>query len=99
MNARHDDDRRIDGSSLAGEGEGIADEIRDTMIDFRCLIVVRQNDRVALFLRRIDCRNFRGEYGSFNVRKDPIDLRVKRCRRCRDLRCVFQGGGHRSILP
>ena len=54
MHAALDDDVGIDLGRLARELERVADEIGDAIVDFRRLVIVRQDDRVALLLERVD---------------------------------------------
>ena len=54
MHAALDDDLGIDLGRLARELERVPDEIGDAIVDFRRLVVVRQDDRVALSLERVD---------------------------------------------
>ena len=48
MHAALHDDVGVDLARLARELERIADEIGDAIVDFRRLVVVRQDDGVAL---------------------------------------------------
>ena len=50
MHAALDDDGGVDLGRLARELQRIADEVGDTVVDFRRLVIVRKDDRVALRL-------------------------------------------------
>jgi hypothetical protein len=54
VHATLDDDRSLRLRRLARECEAIADDVGDAVVDFRCLIIVRQDHRAARLLERVD---------------------------------------------
>ena len=63
----------IDLGRLARELERVADEIGDAVVDFRRLVVVRQDDGVALLLERVDRLDVGREERPFDRRDDGLD--------------------------
>jgi hypothetical protein len=70
MDAGEDDDVGVDLRRLARQGEGVADDVRNAVIDLRRLVVVRQDDRVTLFLQPVDRLDVRCVEGPFDLRND-----------------------------
>ncbi len=81
------DDVGIDLAGFARELQAVADEVGDAMIDFRCLVVVRQDDGVALALERIDRTDIGREERPFDCRHHCLDAFVE----VRGLACDLRG--------
>ena len=71
------DDIGIDGHRLPGECQAVADDIGHAVEDFRGLIVVRQDDGVALAFQRQDGVDVAGEDRPFHRRNDTLHALVK----------------------
>ncbi len=54
VHAALDDDFLVHHGRLAGELQRIADDVGNAMVDFRRLVIMRQDDRVALLLELVD---------------------------------------------
>ncbi len=55
MDAALNDDVGIDLGGFLGELQGIADDVGDAVKNLRCLVVVREDNRIALLLQPVDC--------------------------------------------
>ena len=95
MHAALDDDVGIDLGRLARELERIADEIGDAVVDFRRLVVVRQDDGVALLLERVDRLDVGREERPFDRGDDGPDAVVEVSGLALDLGIPFERG-HRQ---
>src|SRR5262249_52796296 len=62
---------------LAGKLQRVADKVRDAVVDFRRLIVVRQDDGVALVLQRVDGGHIGREERPFDRGHDVLDALVE----------------------
>ena len=107
MHAGLHDDLGFDLGGFAGELKRVADEIGDAMIDLRRLVVVRQDDGVALLLHRVDGADIRREERPLDrghhildalikVRGVALDLGVPLQRRCGQGAEFAQGGAPRG---
>jgi hypothetical protein len=95
-----DDDGGVDLRRLARELERIADEVGDAIVDFRRLIIVRQDDRVALRLERVDRLDVRREERPFDRGNDGSDARVERGGLALDPGVPFERGHRqRAVSP
>src|SRR5579863_4153653 len=100
--AKHDDLGVLDLTSLARELERVADKIRD-LENFRPLIVVREDDRLALALELEDARDSVGMalarrhiIGVFLMQRGQLGMQA----RCADGRskCCLDCGSHYTTL-
>ena len=80
----------VDLGGLARELERVADEIGDAVVDFRRLVVVRQDDRVALLLERVDRLDVGREERPLDRRDDGLDPLVEMRGLALDLGIPFQ---------
>ena len=80
------------GGRELGELQTVADIIGDAVINFRRLIVVRQDHRVALALQFVDRLDVRRVEGPFDRRHDLRDALVKMRGRGLDLRRPIEIG-------
>ena len=58
--------------------QAVADQVGDAMEDFRRLVIMRENDRIAAPLQRGDRLDVAGESGPFDRRDDAAHAIVKR---------------------
>ena len=77
MHAGEDDDVGVHAHGFAGQGQAVAHDIGDAMEDFRGLIIMRQDDRVALALQAMDRGDIRREDLPFGGRDDAGDALVE----------------------
>ena len=63
---------------LARQRQAVADDVGDAVEDLRRLVVVRQDDGVALALQRQDGVDVVGEHGPFHRRDDGLDPVIQR---------------------
>ena len=70
MHARHDDNARVALGRLAGERQAVADHVGNAMEDLRRLVVVREDDRIALALELEDRLDVGLEGRPFERRND-----------------------------
>ena len=67
MYAALDDDLLADLCGLDGKLEAVANNVGDTVIYLRCLVVMGQNDRISFLLEPVDLKNQRGIEGPFDL--------------------------------
>ena len=72
MDAGEHDHRGIRPHRLARQRQAVADDVGDAMEDLRRLIVVREDDGVALALQGENCVDVRGEDRPFGQRDDAF---------------------------
>ncbi len=84
------DDVGVDLRRLARELERIADEVGDAVVDFRRLVVVRQDDGVALLLERVDRLHIGREERPLDRRDHGLDALVEMRGLAADLLVPFQ---------
>ena len=90
MDAAQDNDLGVSLGCLTGEGQRVASEIRDPVEDLRRLVVVSQNDGVALTFELVNRRYIWSVNGPFDLRDDPPDA-LKYGRGCpSDLRRIVE---------
>ena len=77
MHAALHDDVGVDLAGLARKLQRVADEIGDAIVDFRRLVIVREDDGVALFLQRVDRLHIGRKDRPFDRRHDGLDALVK----------------------
>ena len=77
MHAGQHDDIRFDRHRLAGKREAVADDVGDAVEDLRRLVVVRQDDGIALALEREDGIDVVRECRPLDGRDDPLHTVVK----------------------
>ena len=70
MDAGHDDDARLARRRLARQRQAVADDVGDAVEDLRRLVVVREDDRVALALEPQDRLDVGLEGRPFDRRDD-----------------------------
>jgi hypothetical protein len=70
VHASHDDDVRVGFRGHPGEGERVAAQVRDAVVDVRRHVVVRQHDRATLCLQCLDLGDQRLDDGDFEVGQD-----------------------------
>ena len=92
MHAGHHDDIGIDLGSFAGECQRVANNIRYAVENFRCLVIMGQNDRILFRFQFIDCSNLWCKYRLFNRGDHTLHLFVEMCRFCFNLRGIGEGG-------
>ena len=80
MHAGQHDDIGIDCHRLAGERQAVADDVGDAVEDLRRLVVVRQDDGIALPLQIEDGVDIIGEGRPFDGRDDPPHAVIERGR-------------------
>ena len=77
MHARHDDDARVALGRLARERQAVADHVGNAMEDLWRLVVVREDDRVALALEPEDRLDVRLEGRPFERRNDAAHALIE----------------------
>ncbi len=77
MHAGEDDDIGVHAHGFAGQSQAVAYDIGDAMEDFRGLVIMRQDDRVALALEAVDGLDIAGENLPFGGRDDAGDVLIK----------------------
>jgi hypothetical protein len=77
MDARQHNDIGLGTRGLARERQAVADDVGDRVENVRRLIVVRQDDRVALLFEFQDRSDVIGEDRPFEWRDMPLDLPVE----------------------
>ncbi len=92
MDAALDDDVCLDQRRLTGELERVAADVGNAVIDFRRLVVVRQNDSVALFFQAIDPVDVRRMHRPFDRGNVVLHLFVEMRRRPGDRRRIGKLG-------
>jgi hypothetical protein len=97
MDAALDDDLGVDLGRLLGELQRVADDVGDAVIDFRRLVVVRQDDGVALLFQPVDGGDIGCVDRPLDARDMVLDLLVEMLGLLGDLRRPFQDG--RSMTP
>ena len=80
MHARHHDHPRVPLGCLARQHQAVAHDIGDAMEDFRRLVVVGQDDRVALALEAQDRLNVVLEGGPLDRRDDAAHALIEAAR-------------------
>ncbi len=70
MHTRQHDHIGIDLRSLARQRQTVADNIGHAVEDFRCLVIMRKDNRIALFLQFEDRRNVVLEAQPLRLRQD-----------------------------
>ena len=84
------DDRRLGLGRLDGKLQRVADEIGNAVVDLRRLVVMRQDDGVALFLQVVDRLHVRREERPLDRRHDGLDAVVEVRGLALDLRVPLQ---------
>ena len=69
VNAAENDHLRVCAGCLLSESQRISGNVRDSVKNFRRLVIVRENDSVELRLQLINSRHIRRVHGPFDVRK------------------------------
>jgi hypothetical protein len=77
MDARHYDDALIALGRLARERQAVANRVGDAMEDLRRLVVMREDDRVALLLEGEDRLDVGLEDGPFDRRDDAAHALIE----------------------
>src|SRR5712671_4877884 len=77
MDAALHDHARLGLGRLARELQRVADEIGDAIVDFRRLVIMRQNDGAALLLEIVDRLHVGGEKRPLDRRHDRLDALVE----------------------
>jgi hypothetical protein len=77
MDAGLDDDFRVRLRRLAGELQGIADEVGNAVEDLRRHVVVSEHDSAFFALQRIDRRDIGREDGPFDLGHHVTDARIE----------------------
>ena len=99
VHAALNDDVRVRLGRLAGELERIPDHVGDAIVDFRRLIIVRQDDRVALALERVDRLHVGREEWPFDRRHHRLDALVEVRGFARDRLVPFERGHGQDAEP
>ena len=99
MHAALHDDVGVDLRRLARELERIADEVGDAVVDFRRLIIVRQDDGVALPLQLVDRLHIGREERPLDRRDDGLDALVEMRGLAADLLVPFERGHRQHAEP
>ena len=73
VDAAQDNDLGVSPGCLTGEGQRVASEISDPVEDLRRLVVVSQDDGVALTFELVNCCYVWSVNGPFDLRDDPPD--------------------------
>ena len=78
MHTALDDHFLIDHGRLARQLQRVALDVGNAMVDFRRLVIVRQNDRVALLLELVDPPDIGRMNRPFDGRNVVLDELIKR---------------------
>ena len=77
MHAALHDDIGIGLGGLARKLQRVADDVGDAIVDFRRLVIMRQDDGVALFLQPVDRVHIGGEERPFHRRNDVFHALIE----------------------
>ncbi|MNZ68811.1 hypothetical protein D3C78_870870 [compost metagenome] len=79
MHAGENDHIRFHFHRLAGKGKAVADDIGDAVEDFRCLVIMGEDDRVSLALQLEDRIHIVLKAHPFGLGNDAGDAIIKAC--------------------